>query len=55
LNGQIKQLAARLRSLFCSGGFQKRTDDGGIQVKTRCGRVLEKPEAFPYGFIRSGV
>jgi phage gp45-like len=51
LNGHIQQLAARLRSLFCPGDFQKRNGDGGIQVKTRYGRVLEKKEAFPYGFM----
>jgi phage gp45-like len=51
LSGQIKLLAARLRNLFCVGDFQKRNDDGGIQVKTHNGRVLDKREAFPYGFI----
>jgi hypothetical protein len=51
LNEQIRLLAARLRNLFCVSDFQKRSDDGGIQVKTHNGRVLEKQEAFPYGFI----
>ena len=30
--------------------FQKRYDDGKIQVKTHNVRVIEKKEAFPYGF-----
>lgn len=46
----IEQLAARLRNLFSPGDFQKRYDDGRIQVKTRNNRVVEKKEAFPYGF-----
>jgi hypothetical protein len=46
----IKQLAARVRNLFSLGKFQKRYDDGNIQVQTIFGRVLEKKEAFPYGF-----
>jgi hypothetical protein len=43
-------LAARIRNLFTVGDFQKRYPDGTIQVKTFFGRVLEKKEAFPYGF-----
>jgi len=30
--------------------FQKRYDDGKIQIKTLSGKVLEQKEAFPYGF-----
>jgi len=48
---QIKELGARLRNLFVIGEFQKRYDDGKIQVKTHNNRVVEKEEAFPYGFI----
>lgn len=52
--GQIRELGAKLRNLFVSGEFQKRYTDGDkkdwIQVKTHNGRVVEKREAFPYGF-----
>jgi phage gp45-like len=47
----IKELGAKLRNLFVIGEFQKRYDDGKIQVKTHNNRVVEKKEAFPYGFI----
>jgi hypothetical protein len=47
---QVRELGARLRNLFVSGEFQKRYDDGRIQVKTHNNRVVEKKEAFPYGF-----
>jgi phage gp45-like len=47
---QIRELAAKLRNLFVIGDFQKRYDDGKIQVKTHNNNVLEKKEAFPYGF-----
>jgi phage gp45-like len=50
MNDGIKQLAARIRNIFSLGEFQKRYDDGKIQVKTIFGRVIEKKEAFPYGF-----
>jgi phage gp45-like len=50
MNDGIKQLAARIRNLFSLGEFQKRYPDGRIQVKTVFGRVVEKKEAFPYGF-----
>jgi phage gp45-like len=46
----INQLAAKLRNIFTTGEFQKRYDDGRIQVKTHNARVIEKKEAFPYGF-----
>jgi phage gp45-like len=46
----IKQLAARIRNLFSLGEFRKRYGDGKIQVKTAFNRVVEKKEAFPYGF-----
>jgi phage gp45-like len=49
-DGIVKQLACRLRNLFSLGEFQKRYSDGKIQVKTIFGRVIEKKEAFPYGF-----
>lgn len=47
---QIRELGARLRNLFVASEFQKRYDDGKIQVKTHNNRVVEKKEAFPYGF-----
>ena len=47
----IKELAAKIRNLCCLSDFQKRYDDDDrIQVKTHNGKVLEKNEAFPYGF-----
>jgi len=47
----IKAIAAKIRNLFCMSDFQKRyNDDDRIQVKTHNGKVLEKNEAFPYGF-----
>jgi phage gp45-like len=46
----ISQLSARFRNLFSLGDLQKRYDDGRIQVKTAFARVIEKKEAFPYGF-----
>jgi len=48
--GQIRELGARLRNLFVVGEFQKRCDDGKIQVRTHSDMVVEKKEAFPYGF-----
>ena len=45
-----KELAARLRNLFCVADFQKRGGDGAVQAMTRNGKVLEKAEAFPCGF-----
>jgi phage gp45-like len=50
MNEPIKQIAAKVRNLFVTGDFQKRYDDGKIQIKTLAGRALEKKEAFPYGF-----
>ncbi|MDR0386763.1 MAG: hypothetical protein LBH57_01880 [Treponema sp.] len=50
----FRELGARLRNLFAVGEFQKRYTDGEkkdqIQVKTHNNRVVEKKEAFPYGF-----
>jgi phage gp45-like len=46
----IKQLSAKVRNLFSLGLFQKRHNDGSLRIKTFSGRVLEKTEAFPYGF-----
>jgi len=47
----IQHIAAKIRNLFCLSDFQKRySDDDRIQVKTHNGKVLEKNEAFPYGF-----
>lgn len=47
----IRELTAKIRNLFCLSDFQKRyNDDDRIQVKTHNGKVLEKNEAFPYGF-----
>ena len=47
----IKQLSAKIRNIFSSGFFQKRLDNGEIQIKTVSGRILKKKEAFPYGFV----
>jgi hypothetical protein len=51
---QLRELAAKLRNRFIAGEFQKRYTDGDkkdqIQVKTHNSRVVEKKEAFPYGF-----
>jgi len=47
---QIRAFAAKLRNLFVGGKFIKRYDDGAIQVHTHTGRVIEKKEAYPYGF-----
>ncbi|MDR0628854.1 MAG: hypothetical protein LBG24_04315 [Treponema sp.] len=49
MNG-IKEIAAKLRNVFCISDFQRRYEDGKIQVKTHNGKVLEQHEAFPYGF-----
>jgi phage gp45-like len=50
----LRELSAKIRNVFSIGEFQKRyTEDGKkdqIQVKTHNGRVVEKKEAFPYGF-----
>ena len=46
----LKQLNAKVRNLFSIGTFQKRNDNGEIQIKTVSGRMLKKKEAFPYGF-----
>jgi hypothetical protein len=52
--GQLRELGAKLRNMFVAGEFQKRHTEGDkkdyIQVKTHNGRVVEKKEAFPYGF-----
>jgi phage gp45-like len=47
---QIRELGAKLRNMFVTGEFQKRYGDGRIQVRTHNARVIEKKEAFPYGF-----
>ncbi|MDR2079261.1 MAG: hypothetical protein LBP74_06045 [Treponema sp.] len=51
---QLRELGAKLRNIFAIGEFQKRYADSDkkdqIQVKTHNGRVVEKKEAFPYGF-----
>ena len=46
----LDQLTARMRNLFSMGEIKKRYEDGKIQVETAAGRVLEKKEAYPYGF-----
>ena len=48
---QIRELGAKLRNLFAIGELQERYDDGRIQVKTHNNKVVEKKEAFPYGFF----
>jgi phage gp45-like len=51
---QLRELGAKLRNVFANGEFRKRYTDGEkkdqIQVETHNGRVVEKKEAFPYGF-----
>jgi phage gp45-like len=47
----IRETAAKIRNLFSTGESRKRYGDGRVQVTTRTERVLEKVEAFPYGFI----
>jgi phage gp45-like len=47
----FREFASKIRNLFSTGELQKRYDDDGrVQVMTHTERVLEKPEAFPYGF-----
>jgi phage gp45-like len=54
MTAQLRELGAKLRNVFAVGEFQKRYADGDkkgqIQVKTHNSRVVEKKEAFPYGF-----
>jgi phage gp45-like len=45
-----RDFIAKIRNLFSTGTLQKRYEDGAVQVMTHTERVLEKPEAFPYGF-----
>jgi hypothetical protein len=51
---QLRELGAKLRNTFAAGEFRRRYTDGEkkdqIQVETHNGRVVEKKEAFPYGF-----
>ncbi|MDR2096736.1 MAG: hypothetical protein LBP76_14635 [Treponema sp.] len=47
---QLRELGAKLRNIFVVSEFQKRYEDGRIQVKTHHNRVVEQKEAFPYGF-----
>jgi len=51
MTAQLRELGARLRNLFQAGEFRRRYDDGRIQVQTHNNRVVEKKEAFPYGFF----
>jgi phage gp45-like len=50
----ITQLGAKLRNVFAVGEFRRRYAEGDkkdqIQVESHNGRVVEKKEAFPYGF-----
>jgi len=49
--GNTKEIVSKLRNLFCKSDFQRRySEDDRVQVKTHNGKVLEKNEAFPYGF-----
>ena len=50
MTAQIRELGARLRNLFQTGEFRRRYGDGRIQVQTHNNRVVERAEAFPYGF-----
>lgn len=51
MSDMLKEISAKIRNLFSIGVFQKRYDNGEIQIKTVSGRALKKKEAFPYGFI----
>ena len=44
------QLAAKIKNIFSLGKLGKRYDDNRIQAETVYSRVVEKKEAFPYGF-----
>ncbi|GAB6392437.1 MAG: phage baseplate assembly protein [Treponematales bacterium] len=46
----LSQIAAKIRNIFSLGEFKRRGDDGRIQVLMHDGMVVEKKEAFPYGF-----
>jgi phage gp45-like len=46
----LHQIGAKIRNLFSVAVFQKRYDDGKLQIKTLSNRVLEQKESFPYGF-----
>jgi len=50
VNDLFGQIRAKIRNTFSIAKFEKRYDDGRLQVKTHSGRVIEKKEAFPYGF-----
>jgi phage gp45-like len=45
------RLNAKLRNIFSMAHFQKRYNDGRLQINTYSGRILEGKETFPYGFI----
>lgn len=51
MNGNLSQLAVKIKNLFFTGKLSKRNDDGSIQITTVYGRTLEAKETFPYGFI----
>jgi phage gp45-like len=55
MTAQLREIAAKLRNTFAAGEFRRRYTDGDkkdqIQVETHNGRVVEKKEAFPYGFL----
>jgi len=46
----FKRLSANIRNVFSIAFFDRRSDNGEIQVKTISGRTLKKKESFPYGF-----
>ena len=50
MNALMREISARLRNLFQPGEFRRRYADGRIQVQTYNDKVVEKAEAFPYGF-----
>ena len=50
MNALVREISARLRNLFQPGEFRRRYADGRIQVQTYNNTVIEKAEAFPYGF-----
>jgi len=46
----LRVLSSNVRNVFSVASFDKRHNDGKIQIKTVSGRILKMKEAFPYGF-----
>jgi len=50
MSDMFRNLFANIRNIFSIAFYDKRFNDGQIQIKTVSGRLLKKKEAFPYGF-----